>query len=99
MRLRSGICLVALALVGIALGAADCTAAAPQFPWHGHYPRHAPPAVGGVPAQVLPHPATTPVDVLPPKQAYPYGWFGSNPAHQWKRSFGVSRGYTQWSRY
>ena len=99
MSLRSVTCLVALPLLSLAFAAADCTAATPRFPWHGHAPAHAQPAVGRVPAQVLTHPATTPIEPLSPKQAYSYGWFGSNPTYQWKRSFGVSRGYTQWSRY
>jgi hypothetical protein len=54
---------------------------------------------GNVPVQVLSQPATSPLQPLPPKQAYPYGYFGAQPSPQWKRSFGVSRGHTQWSRY
>ena len=99
MSLRSVTYQVALPLLSLALTAAQCAAAAPRFPWHGHAAAHAQPAVGQVPAQVLTQPATTPTEPLPPKQAYSYGWFGSNPTYHWKRSFGVSRGYTQWSRY
>ena len=65
------------------------------FPWHKSNPA----PVGRVPARVLPKPATTPIEVLQPsRQPYPYGWFGPNPTPQWKRSFGSSKNYTQWSR-
>jgi hypothetical protein len=65
------------------------------FPWHHSNP----PPVGRVPARVLPKPAITPIEVTAPsKQPYPYGWFGPNPTPQWKRSFGSSKAYTQWSR-
>ncbi|MCC6511207.1 MAG: hypothetical protein IT423_19050 [Pirellulaceae bacterium] len=70
-------------------------AGSPTFPWHG---ANSQVPVGRVPARVLNRAATTPLDVAAPKQAYPYGWFGPNPTPQWKRSFGASKGYTQWSR-
>ncbi len=65
------------------------------FPWHGSTPA----PIGRAPARVLSKPPTTPIEVLAPtRQPYPYGWFGPNPTPQWKRSFGSSKNYTQWSR-
>ena len=39
-----------------------------------------------------------PIQSLPPKVGYAYGWFGSNPTPQWGRHFGHSKNFTQWSR-
>jgi len=76
-------------------------AGSPVFPWHSQHHDQAP--VGNVPVQVLGRPATSPVTVLPTKQAYPYGWFGADPSKHvhlhWKRSFGPSKTYTQWTKY
>lgn len=83
--------LAALVILGLPCGL--CRAGSPVFPWNGS------PQVGSAPARVLSQPAATPIEPMPAKQAYPYGWFGPKPAPQWKRSFGVSRAYTQWSRY
>lgn len=89
-----GRCLLGASLAAVAtLPAPVCLAGSPAFPWHTPAP------VGSVPVRVLSQPAVAPIEPLPPKQAYPYGWFGSKPTPQWKRSFGVSRAYTQWSRY
>lgn len=84
-----------LAIAIIALANPLVQAGELAFPWHSSSPVPA----GRVPARVLPKPPTTPIEVLPPsKQPYPYGWFGPNPTPQWKRSFGSSKNYTQWSR-
>ena len=66
----------------------------PSFPWHAH----STPPMGQLPVRVLSAPAQTPLETLPSKQPYPYGWFGRNPTPQWQRSFGSSKIYTQWSR-
>jgi hypothetical protein len=87
------------ALFAVAFSADACSAAAPGFPWHSRSANPVQPVTGNVPVQVLSQPATSPLQPLPPKQAYPYGYFGAQPSPQWKRSFGVSRGHTQWSRY
>ncbi len=79
----------------------SASAGQPTFPWSSHKsgaPSSDLPTYGSVPVRVLSQPALTPVEVQSPKQAYPYGFFGSQPNHHWKRSFGVSRAYTQWSR-
>lgn len=79
------------------------------FPWGAA--RHAVPAVVqessaigyGVLDTTLRHhsPSALPVQPLPPKAGYAYGWFGSNPHSkknsQWGRHFGIQQSYTQWS--
>ncbi len=72
-------------------------AGSPAFPWNsGSKPIV---SAGSAPVRALSPPAQAPIEVYPTKQAYPYGWFGSNPSYHWKRSFGTGKNYTQWSRY
>jgi hypothetical protein len=42
-------------------------------------------------------PVQIPLQQLPPKIGYAYGWFGVNPNPSWGRHFGHAQGYTQWS--
>jgi hypothetical protein len=45
--------------------------------------------------------ASAPVQQLPPKQAYAYGWFGSQPPthlhSQWGSHSGFYQNFTQWT--
>lgn len=99
MSLRHVLVCMALSALSVALPLTESSAGSPHFPWHSKHSAHAQTPFGNVPVEVLSVPALSPVAALPSKQAYPYGWFGSNPVPQWKRSFGVSKAYTQWSRY
>ena len=89
-------------------GAASCYGAEPvHFPW-GSAQRGS--TVATVPSAVhltLTRPAhkrsglseqLTVMEQLPPKPAYAYGWFGSNPSSHWGRHFGSINSYTQWTR-
>lgn len=92
--------LVALPQIGMA-------AEPPVFPWG------CPPATSlgasssAIGYHVLPRaphhaPGALPVQTLPAKPHYAYGWFGSDPnSHknaQWGRHFGFSQNYTQWTK-
>ena len=77
------------------------------FPWGCPPATHASPPGSAVGYSVLPRaashaPGELPVQTLPSKPAYAYGWFGSDPnSHrnaQWGRHFGYSQSYTQWTK-
>lgn len=99
--------LLAAGLLVVALPQMGAAAELLAFPWGCPPPANARSAGSAVGYNVLPRaghhaPGQLPVQTLPPKPAYAYGWFGSDPnSHknaQWGRHFGFSQNYTQWSK-
>ncbi len=89
-----------------ASGAANCTLATDSvtFPWACPAPSHPAPSQNAHPGyQILPksnhhHRPLEPVQPLPARPNYAYGWFGSNPTAHWGRHFGYSKNFVQWTR-
>jgi hypothetical protein len=97
--MKSKLCVSIAAFSLTFLSAATNLAEEISFPWGCPSPTATPIA----PAyQVLPPPAhhapQAPIQTLPAKPGYAYGWFGSTPHPQWGRHFGFSQNFTQWSR-
>lgn len=101
---RQIVCLLgtpSLGLVMLLAAPTSAVAAEPaSFPW-GCENCGPPMPPSRAPYQTLPKANTAaarPIDQLPAKVPYAYGWFGSNPSPQWSRQFGSSRAFTQWTR-
>lgn len=99
-KLAAFLLLVALPQVGVA-------AEPPSFPWGCPPAPTLAAASSAIGYSVLPRaghhaPSSLPVQTLPDKPHYAYGWFGSDPnSHkntQWGRHFGFSQSYTQWTK-
>lgn len=81
------------------LGSQLLEAGEPSFPWG--QPNTPAPYLRLAPRPSHHHhepAAAAPVQTLPDKPPYAYGWFGPESHPQWGRHFGFYRNFTQWTR-